>query len=439
MRYAAKPATSLRSPSTSTPPTAISISDELGAQVDRSEGTSNTEQVGVDYLTGDRCYTLELYVAGIDRQVPYTLTVDTGDAPEELACSELEEPNNNFGGALPLRDFFDERTSICPLNDDDFYSIALQAGTEVTFQLVPAPTETELPSQLRLAIFNPSRGFVSAGVSADEVLAPPISVTGQWFLRVRSNGDGPRDQPYNIDVQGLPGIDLIATDLLIEPEVAGPGDSVRYSFTYSNTRDVGAAATEYAVWLSDDPTLSPATDTLLRTLPLSALAAFQSRIEGRRFDVPATLVDGGVYYVIIQVDSPDTVVEFSDSNNLAISELLVTPRCAADGAEPNNFSFEPADAATYEDTPLTSCGDDDWFAFTAPVAGNYIARIDFAHSDGDLNLAAYRSGATTPFAVSDTITDDEQVSFTAAAGETVLLQIDAFYTDTAPYTLSILP
>jgi subtilase family serine protease len=417
----------------------LRLYDELGAQVDRSEGTTNTEQVGVDYLSGDRCYTLELYVAGIDRQVPYTLTVDTGDAPDELACSEVEEPNNNFGGALPLRNFFDSRTAVCPLTDDDYYSIALQAGTNVTFQLVPARGETVLPQQLRLAVFNPSRGFVSAGVSANEILAPSVAVTGQWFLRVRSNGDGPRDQPYNIDVQGLPGVDLIATDLLLEPGVAGPAESVRYSFTYSNTRDVAAAATSYAVWLSTDPTLSPSTDTLLRTLPLTGLAAFQSRVEGRRFDVPATLVDGGLYYVIIQVDSPNTVVEFSDSNNLAISELVVTPRCAADGAEPNNFSFEPADAATFEDTPLTSCGDDDWFEFTAPTAGNYVARIDFLHRDGDLNLAVYRDGAATPLAISDSITDNEQVSFSAAAGETLLLRIDAFYNDTASYTLSILP
>ena len=417
----------------------IRLYDELGAQVDRSEGTTGTEIVSVDYLAGERCFTLELYVAGIDRNVPYTLTIDTSTAPEELACSRVEEPNNTFGAALPLRDFFDDATAVCPVDDDDFYTIALQAGSNVSFQLVAAPGQTAVPEQLRLAIFNPSRGFVTAGVSAVEVLRPNVGVTGQWFVRVRSNGDGPRNQPYGVAITGVPGIDLIATDLLLEPAVAAPGASVRYSFNYSNTRDVAAAAAQYQVWLSTDPTLSPSTDTLLRTLDLPALTAFESRIEGRRFDVPTTIVDGGLFFVIIHVDSASTVVEFSDTNNFAATELIIAPRCAADTAEPNNFRFETADLTDVDGEELTSCNDDDWFTFTAPRAGAYNLTIEFEHASGDLNLTGWRGTATTPFAVSDSITDDESINFTATAGETFTFLVDAFYDDTNTYTVVLTP
>lgn len=414
----------------------LRLFDELGVQVDRSESTGGTETVGVDYSAGERCYTLEVYVAGLNREVPYTLQVDTGAASDDLACSLIEEPNNGFAAALPLRDFYDADVAVCPLEDEDYYSVTLTARSEISVRLLPAEGESTVPEQLRLTVFNPSRGFLTSAVSATEILRPAINTTGTYFLRVRSNGSAPRSQAYRIEITGVPGVDLVPSNLLLEPASGLPGDSIRFTWNLANTRDGASAATTYGVYLSDD-TVWDESDTLLRQLDLPAVAGFETRIEGRRFDIPSDLVTGGLFNILVVVDDTSRVVEFSDRNNVTSAELVVSPRCAPDVAEPNNFSFEAFSAADAEGESLTLCADVDWYAFTAPRAGTFTASIQFTHAAGDLDLYAYRNPAAAPLAVSDSIDDDESVTFTATSGETIWLYVEAFQNDVNTYTLSV--
>jgi subtilase family serine protease len=414
----------------------LRLFDELGVQVDRSESTGGTETVGVDYSAGERCYTLEVYVAGLDREVPYTLQVDTGAASDDLACSLIEEPNNGFAAALPLRDFYDADVAICPLEDEDYYSVTLTARSEISVRLLPAEGETTVPEQLRLTVFNPSRGFLTSAVSATEILRPAINTTGTYLLRVRSNGSAPRSQAYRIEITGVPGVDLVPSNLLLEPASGLPGDSIRFTWNLANTRDAASAATTYGIYLSDD-TVWDDSDTLLRQLDLPAVAGFETRIEGRRFDIPSDLVTGGLFNILVVVDDTNRIVEFSDRNNVTSAELVVSPRCAPDLAEPNNFSFEAFSAADAEGESLTLCADVDWYTFTAPRAGTFTASIRFTHAAGDLDLYAYRNPAAAPFAVSDSIDDDESVTFTASNGETIWLYVEAFQNDVNSYTLAV--
>jgi subtilase family serine protease len=414
----------------------LRLFDELGVQLDRSESTSGTETVGVDYSAGERCYTLEVYVAGLNREVPYTLQVDTGAASDDLACSLIEEPNNGFAAALPLRDFYDSDVAVCPLEDEDYYSVTLTARSEVTVQLVPAEGETAVPSQLRLTVFNPSRGFLTSAVSATEILRPSINTTGTYFLRVRSNGSAPRSQAYRIQITGVPGVDLVPSNLVLEPGSGLPGDSIRFTYDLANTRDAASTATTYGIYLSDDIVWDE-DDTLLRQLELPSVAGFETRVEGRRFDIPSDLVTGGLFNVLVVVDDTNRVVEFSDRNNVASAELVVSPRCAPDLAEPNNFSFEAFSAVDAAGEVLTLCADVDWYVFTAPRAGTFTATIAFAHTAGDLDLYAYRNPAAAPVAVSDSIDDNESVTFTASNGETIWLYVESFQNDVNTYTLTV--
>jgi len=419
----------------------IKLYDELGAEVARSEGTGSVERVNLPYVTGDRCYRLEVYVVGNNREVPYSMTIDTGVAPDELACSRIEEPNEDFNSARQLRNFLNEDLAICPVTDVDFFRIQLTAGTDITLRLVPAEGETSVPSQLRIALFNPSRNFITNTVSSTEALQHRVALNGTHYIRVRSNGDGPRNQRYRLEITGISGTDLVPLDFMIEPEIAGPGDSVRFSFTAANVLNTDAPASHYAVYLSEDPVLvkdGPNADRLLRELPLPAIPGISEIFEGRRFDVPGDIIDGGTYFVILELDNRGAVEEINDRNNIAIAPIVVTPRCEPDIAEPNNFPFEATPVGDVFGETLTICsGDVDWFTYTTATSGSRTASITFTHSDGDLDLYLYDDPFAPPIGVGDSITDNESITFNAQSGTTYYLRVEGFYNDTNRYTIRV--
>ena len=410
-----------------------------GDEIGRSEGVDETEHVGVDYVAGDRCYQLEIYVAGRDREVPYTLSVDSGRAPDELACSRIEEPGDGFGEALRLRDFLDECMAICPVEDEDYYYVELSAGTDVSFTLV-GPEDTEPPDNLRLTLFSPSRGFLRNTVRATEVLDQSIGLNGRHYLRVRSVGDGARTSPYCLLVDGIEGTDLQPSEFELESGVAVPGETLRFTFTLANTRDLASADASYAVYLSTDPVLSE-DDPLLRRVDMPALDGLGDREEGLRFTVPSSLVDGGTFSVILHVDDADDVEEFNEANNFAVADLLVLPRCLPDGAEPNNFPIDAAVASDFDGTDLTSCGiaDADWFVHTATSPITNVS-VDFFDADGDLNLTVYAEeadGSLTWEATSDGITDGEAVEVFTTVGERYFIEVTQHTDRSASYLLTV--
>lgn len=416
----------------------VRLYDMEGDEVDRSEGIGPEERVGVDYATGESCYRVELYVAGRDREVPYTMTIDAGAAPDELACSRIEEPSDAFGDAVPLRDFLDTDVSICPVEDVDYYRVSLTAGSEVQLRLAPAEGEEEVPGQLRLALFSPSRNFITNTVRADEEIRYTVALNGTHYIRVRSNGDAARSQPYRLEIDGISGVDLVPSDFVVEPEAVAPGDVVRFSFELSNARDEEADAAHYAVWLSSDPVLDEDEDILVREVAIDALAGLATRTEGRRFTVPADLVDGGVWYAILHVDNRGEVEEFVERNNYLLAELVVSPECVPDRSEPNNFAFEAPDAEDWLDVPLTLCGGDvDWYAWSPPSSGSYTISLDFLHADGDLDLYVFEDPTEEPIAVSDGIFDGESVTFPASSTTDYLIYVESFYGDTNEYFLFI--
>jgi hypothetical protein len=414
----------------------VKLYNEEGVQLDRSESTGDEESVSVDYAAGDQCYRVEVYVAGRDREIPYTITVDTGRAPDELICSRIEEPNDGFGTAGRLRDFLDTCMAVCPTEDEDYYFLNLSPGTDLEVRLEPIDGTEDVPSDLRLTLWGPSRNFLTNTISAVEPLTQRIALNGRHYIRVRSNGDGARDQPYCLIVEGLSGVDLVPSEFAPEDDIAAPGDTVRFSFTLANTRDQASPATTYAIYLSEDPVLSPETDILLRTVDIDAIDALSSRLEGRRFDVPLTLGDGGQYYVILSVDDPDDVEEFSESNNIIVSPLFVSARCIPDIAEPNNFLGDAYEVT--EALELTSCGssDEDWFTF---VADRPLSEVTLRFEDalGDINVFIYSDPFGEPDVFSDTITDDELLEFNTEIGTTYWVRVSQYTDQSAEYRLTV--
>ncbi|MCB9532175.1 MAG: hypothetical protein H6700_10450 [Myxococcales bacterium] len=413
----------------------LKLYNDAGVEVDRSEGIGDSENVGVDYAVGDRCYRVEVYVAGRDREVPYTMSVDTGPAPDSLACSRIEEPNDGFATAAPLRSYLSTCMAVCPDTDEDYFYVQLTPGTRVEFDLTGVDGGAP-PAELRMTLWGPARNFLTNTIRADETLAYTVPLTGRHYVRVRSNGDGPRNQPYCLEVRGVTGVDLVPSEFEIESDFAAPGATLRFDFVLANTRELPSTATTYALYLSTDAVLS-GDDRLLRVVDIDALDGLDERLEGRRFDVPADLIDGGDYFVILSVDDEDRVDEFNETNNITFVPLMILPRCLPDVAEPNNY---PVDAVSYDDVrgePLTSCGagDADWYSFVAGRPSTSVS-IDFADADGDLDLFVY-DAVLGLVGFSDGIGDGESVRALTTVGQTYYVEVRQHTDRTPEYTLTV--
>ena len=78
---------------------------------------------------------------------------------------------------------------------------------------------------------------------------------------------------------------------------------------------VAVPATALAIYLSDDATLNPAADTLLKTYPISRLKPGQSKKQNVSINLPAGVSASGKY-VIAVVDADDNLPDSDDSNNV---------------------------------------------------------------------------------------------------------------------------
>ncbi len=418
----------------------IKLYDDALAEVSRSEGVSGVERIFVDYVAGDRCYILEVYIAGNNRQAPYSLTVEQGRAPDELQCPNGAEPDDSFGAAALLRDWLDADLAVCPDGDEDFFALSLTSGSNITVNLVPAGDALTVPRDLRITVYGPARNFIANTVTATEVLnldGSRIAVSGTYYFRVRSNGDGPRRQEYRIAIDGITGVDLRPTNFNVEPTSATPGQDVRFTFDLSNTRTETAPQSRYEVSLSTDPVPS-ADDIIVRSELAPPLEGLSERAEGRKFTVPALPADGGLYYVILRIDPDNDISEFVETNNVAIATLSVISACDGDTAEPNNTHLDARPLEDHADTTLTLCtGDNDWFDVVGTAGSSVDVAATFSHADGDIDLRAYDS-ALNLIEVSDTNTDDERLNFGMPSdGRAFILVTSIDSAISAEYTLSL--
>lgn len=100
------------------------------------------------------------------------------------------------------------------------------------------------------------------------------------------------------------------------------------------------------------------------------------------------------------------------------------PMCAQDDQEPND-SVTTGFAMSINQ-PLwgfTCQGDMEFFALPVLTAGStYRINVAFPHSTSDIDIKLYRNGSV--WKSSDSVTDHEQITFTAAAGDTYVVEVD---------------
>ena len=415
-----------------------------GTQIDRAEGTGDEETLLIDYLAVDQCYTLEVLVAGRDREVPYVLTIETGDAPAELQCSAIGEPNESRTSAQPIGQLLEYDLAICPVFDIDWFELTVSSGTRLEFEFQPIDGEEAVPSYLRMSLWGPSGNFLRNTVSATEPLIYTTTSTGTHYLKVTSLADGPRTQNYRLGVIGITGVDLQPVDYIIEPGIASPGERVQYVLSIVNNRTDASGAFYYGVYLSEDPLIDPEEDTLLREVANDSLEGASDWPADGKITMPLSIAEGLLYYLGVMVDNRDDVEEIEENNNITVLPVQVPAGCSPDTAEPNDSWVDAETLADYlsesggTTIDLTLCTDDaDWYEYVVVAGTHYTIDAVSDDGEGDLDLFIYDSDLDE-IVVGDTIGSDEQVDFTAPAGaETVYVVAEPFGMTNLTYNLYV--
>ena len=115
------------------------------------------------------------------------------------------------------------------------------------------------------------------------------------------------------------GPDLTVSSI-VSPATGGAGKTLSLTDTIRNAGAEAVAATVAAVYLSANTTLDGG-DTLLTAHPVAAVAGGATATTTVSIEIPESTATGS-YFLLVQADRDATVLEFSESNNIAASSVL---------------------------------------------------------------------------------------------------------------------
>lgn len=148
--------------------------------------------------------------------------------------------------------------------------------------------------------------------------------------------------PGNLAVTSAPEPDLAAASVSFSPPSVEGGQSIVVEESILNQGLAAAPLFQIGVYLSDDPTIDPATDILIGTRTESFLAVGNVSNSGpTSIPVPAG-TPPGEYFVGVYADSSELLVELDEGNNglIGLGRLTVSAPPLSDLAA-SQFSFSP--------------------------------------------------------------------------------------------------
>ena len=302
--------------------------DQLAVVDTSAQAGTDLEEVHVEYVNGDQCYYLRVFLVSLDpdAEITYQLQVELEELPPELQCDATFEPNNDFASATSLWAALQHESLLnrCPEEDVDFYSVQLSPASTVNFRGILDPAQQ--PGNLRLQLYRPN-GTPDAlvetapGIPVAEIsnYQPPVS--GLYFLQVSISGDE-RRVTYRLEADGLPGVDLAVQNLSIGPGTYVPQDELRYGYLLRNFGGDPVSDFGYAVYFGESSTLNMGSDQLLGSFDAPDLGPDDGvEIDGQVY-VP-TDTEPGTYYLHIIVDPGNTVGDVNLNNNRASVPVIV--------------------------------------------------------------------------------------------------------------------
>ena len=175
--------------------------------------------------------------------------------------------------------------------------------------------------------------------------------------------------------------------------------------------------------------------------------------------IPIDGVPDGEYWLESEVDPLDAVLESDETDNITRIKVTISDGSVGDPDrfEPNDSRSEtsgriegavnspnlgPCNPVRIEDQlSIHISGEEDWFRFYIPATGTSqdFARIDFQHSQGDLDFELYND-AGTRLGVSNGTSNSETITLNGRGEGHYLVRVYGWSGATSPnYTLTINP
>ena len=301
----------------------VLIDSSANAQVD-------VEQVSWDFVNGDQCYTIRVYVIDNDPdlQTTYSMEVNVEDVDPALLCASVFEPNDSFATASSLTAAIGQSFALdrCPASDTDYYFVNLAAGQPVSLTATKDPAAQA--GTLRIQLYQPNQtpgpnretgpGVPSATISN---YVPPTS--GTYFVQITVAG-ATRNVTYRLSETGLGGIDLAPSNLVIGPGAYSAGEEVRFEFDLSNLRADNATSPPYAIYYSTSATHDAGADISMGSFTAPTVNGNTVITIAERANLPAGASDGARYLHVV-VDPAGTTGDLNPSNNVATVPITIAP------------------------------------------------------------------------------------------------------------------
>lgn len=306
----------------------VYLYDQQLREIDSSAGDTDTETVSVDYVNGAQCYyaRVKLLSSQADVENGYQMSYSVQDVDPTLRCDSYFEPNDGFASAANFLSALQQTQLLdrCPVSDTDYYYVHLSRGQTIDLRGILEPSSQA--GTLRVQLYEPNKApgpniETAPGVPVAEIQNYTAPADGRYYVQITISGTA-RRATYRLEADGIGGIDLEATNLVIGPGTYLPNDEVRFGFDLANLRSDTATAPTYEVYLGDQATHDPAADTLLGQFALGDLAGNTTLTVSDRVNLPASLTDGtGYLHVVVAADASQTDPNLS--NNVTTTTITL--------------------------------------------------------------------------------------------------------------------
>jgi Ca2+-binding RTX toxin-like protein len=423
----------------------------------KSEGIANTHTIDLQGLTA-KTYYLKVSGYGGATNSDYSLSVK---APFVQETGDWSEANNTVQQAKDLgtiSDFYSKgNLSIHQAADVDWFKFTLAAtgGIDdrigINFNHGQGDLDVELYNANGITLRDQS-----TGVSGTEEISLNMLAAGTYYLKVYGYS-GATNSDYNLFINAPANVN---GDWAEQNNTAATARDLRNvegfqtwnTLSIHNASDVdwfkftmlGAADANDFVSIAFDQTLGDLELYVLDAAGNRLLDAAGKERKSETIDnveqVSLKGLAAGTY--LIQVKG------YNGAKNPTYQLAVNAPDSnKADWAEDNNSRATAEDLQEVQGTQILSglsihqSGDEDWFQFKTVgtgVAGHSIG-IDFDRNAGDLQLALYKAGQTTPILTSTSNSNREQISLAGLAAGTYSVRVyGATATTTNPsYSLII--
>jgi len=415
---------------------AVDLLDGSKEAVMDSVPTSTSPVVGLPYVFQAGTYYVRVRVNPAGSKggpYEYTMTWNVGaPLPGDVCQADVHEPNNHLEGGGSIGCGTNHLT-MCK-KDRDFFRVSLTKGESLWIGL-----EHE-------------NNKLKAGLYVDPLALPIKSVSGNGSINYVAEEDiivylgvEPKSSTallevfdYSLTVEGVPGKDLSAGPVTLNPLTVDQGEDIQVAFQIMNDCQDPVPGFGYSVYLSSDQALDDDDILLLSGYEGAELGPDSSIDES--FKVMAPLdSDPGEYFIMVSLDPDGLVDESQEDNNLQMAQVIVEEVCVDDPLEPNDAPDQAAFILPGTYGSLDICPYDvDWFGLNAGTGETIELRIEAPVAEGDLDLRLYEaSDPVVPVAASSTQNDVEELTWVVVNPGMHLIRVNGFLGAGAGYKMTV--